>query len=345
MTRSATLPFVNEFRDRHGSLRRYVRRHGKSVTLKLSPEDPGYLAEYQMALDRVTPTPHKAGAGTWDALCDEYLASSKFGKISARNKVETRREVVRIRARWDDKPVPSLEARHIEKWQDELTETPGKANNMLACVKKVLSFAVRRGYRPDNPALGISKLKLGEHRSWTDDELAKFEKKWKIGSRERLTYALALYTGQRKGDLLAMMWGHIEDDRIRVAQEKTGVRLRIPIHPALKGALPARGNASATTRLLPIKSRHLGSIMTKAIDKALGKKSDCVLHGLRKAAARRLAEVGCTAHEIMSITGHATLAMVQKYTKDAGQLKLAETAMGKLEKGDREAEENEGNTP
>jgi len=340
--RSASLPFVNEFKDRHGRVRRYVRRHGKAVRLELSPEDPGYVVEYQRALDRLAPVPHASESGTWDALCDEYLTSTRFTQMGARNQVETKREVVRIRAKWGDKPVASLAARHIEKWQDELVDTPGKANNMLSCVKKVLAFGVRRGYRSDNPALGISKLKLGEHRSWTDDELAKFEKKWKVGTRPRLAYALALYTGQRKGDLLTMTWGHIEDEFIRVAQEKTGARLRIPIHPALTDALPPR--STSTARLLPIKSRWFGQIMTQAIRKALGKRSGCVLHGLRKAAARRLAEVGCSAHEIMSITGHRTLSEVQRYTRDAGQLKLANSAMRKLEKGSQEGDEKEGNT-
>ena len=32
----------------------------------------------------------------------------------------------------------------------------------------------------------------------------------------------------------------------------------------------------------------------------------CTFHGLRKAASRRLAEHGCTPHEIAAITGHAS---------------------------------------
>jgi len=50
---------------------------------------------------------------------------------------------------------------------------------------------------------------------------------------------------------------------------------------------------------------------------------NCSSHGLRKAIARRMAEAGCTAHEIMAVTGHATLAEVTRYTKDANRPKLA----------------------
>ncbi|MEE4117684.1 MAG: tyrosine-type recombinase/integrase [Paracoccaceae bacterium] len=58
--------------------------------------------------------------------------------------------------------------------------------------------------------------------------------------------------------------------------------------------------------------------------------STCSSHGLRKACARRLAEAGATAHEIMAVTGHKTLAEVQRYTETATREGLADTAMGKL---------------
>jgi integrase len=53
-------------------------------------------------------------------------------------------------------------------------------------------------------------------------------------------------------------------------------------------------------------------------------------HGLRKATARRLAELGCSAHQIAAITGHATLAEVQRYTNAADRKRLAQEAMQKL---------------
>src|SRR5207247_11179099 len=53
----------------------------------------------------------------------------------------------------------------------------------------------------------------------------------------------------------------------------------------------------------------------------------CSAHGLRKAAARVLAEAGCTAHEIGAITGHSSLAELVRYTKAADQRRLAEAAM------------------
>src|SRR5262245_21768537 len=55
----------------------------------------------------------------------------------------------------------------------------------------------------------------------------------------------------------------------------------------------------------------------------------CKAHGLRKAAARRLAEAGCSAHEIMAVTGHKTLGEVERYTRAAEQERLNAAAMAK----------------
>jgi integrase len=56
----------------------------------------------------------------------------------------------------------------------------------------------------------------------------------------------------------------------------------------------------------------------------------CTAHGLRKAACRRLAEAGCSTHEIMAISGHVTLAEVERYTKAANQARLAKRAMARV---------------
>jgi integrase len=60
---------------------------------------------------------------------------------------------------------------------------------------------------------------------------------------------------------------------------------------------------------------------------------ECSSHGLRKAAARRLAEAGCTTHEIASITGHRSLKEVSRYTAAVDQIRLAKQAMDKVETG------------
>jgi len=85
-------------------------------------------------------------------------------------------------------------------------------------------------------------------------------------------------------------------------------------------ALPEKRNGTilvtAYGRSFSVKS--FGHMMSAAIRKA---------HGLRKAAARRLTEAGCSANEIMAMTGHKTMAEVERYTRAAEQERLARQAI------------------
>ena len=63
---------------------------------------------------------------------------------------------------------------------------------------------------------------------------------------------------------------------------------------------------------------------------AAGLPARCVFHGLRKAALTQLANAGCTVHQIAAISGHVSLAEVQRYTKAADQARLACAAMERI---------------
>jgi integrase/recombinase XerD len=59
------------------------------------------------------------------------------------------------------------------------------------------------------------------------------------------------------------------------------------------------------------------------------------IHGLRKAACVQLAEAGCTAPEIMAVSGHVTLSEAQKYVTDVEQKQMAEAATAKRAAGSK----------
>jgi integrase len=80
----------------------------------------------------------------------------------------------------------------------------------------------------------------------------------------------------------------------------------------------------------PYSADGFGNWFRRVCDKA--GLENCSAHGLRKAAASRLAEIGCTEHEIMSITGHRTIKEVQRYTEAARKKVLADNAISKVQK-------------
>jgi len=68
-------------------------------------------------------------------------------------------------------------------------------------------------------SLGIKRPKGKEIRSWTDAEIRKFEGHWPIGTKQRLAFALMLYTGQRRGDVHRMIWADVSEGSIHVVRK------------------------------------------------------------------------------------------------------------------------------
>jgi integrase len=131
-----------------------------------------------------------------------------------------------------------------------------------------------------------------------------------------------------------MTWADVSGSKIGVVQQKTGAKLTIELHSALSAILDAAPRQHVTVLNTefgrPFTVSGYGNWLRDAIE-AAGLPLDCKPHGLRKAAGRRLAEAGCTAHEIMSVLGHKTLAEAERYTREADQARLARSGVVKLE--------------
>jgi integrase len=148
-----------------------------------------------------------------------------------------------------------------------------------------------------------------------------------------LAFALLLYTAQRRSDVVRMGRQHVQGGSIQVKQQKTGTRLSIPIHSELQRVLDTEPALNMTFLMTqygkPFTVDGFTSWFRSAVAQA-GLPARCAPHGLRKAAGRRLAEAGCTAHQIMAVLGHKTLREVTRYTAAAGQEGLAKDAMAKI---------------
>jgi integrase len=127
---------------------------------------------------------------------------------------------------------------------------------------------------------------------------------------------------------------HIRDGHIHVRQQKTGTELDIPIMPELQAIIADTPKDNLTFLVTqfgkPFTAAGFGNWFRERCNEA--GLPHCSAHGLRKAASRRLAEFGCTVHEVAAITGHASLREVQRYTKGADQKRLAASAMAKVKR-------------
>jgi integrase len=222
---------------------------------------------------------------------------------------------------------------HIIKLMAQRSSKPNAANHLLKVLRALMKQAVESGMRKDDPARDVKRLKIkttGYH-SWTEAEISQFEATHPIGSKARLAFALLLYTGQRRSDVVKMGRQHVRDGFIHVRQQKTGAELDIPIWPELQTILDATPNENMTYLVTefgkPFTPGSFGNWFRNRCNEA--GLPHCAAHGLRKAASRRLAEQGCTVHEVAAITGHASLLEIQRYTAGADQRRLAISARAK----------------
>jgi integrase len=326
--------------ERNGKMVVRFRRTGfKTYYFKAQPWTPDFMAEYQACLDgleapRLTVGLKRTKPGSFDALIVGFYQSPEFLGTKASSQATARGIIERFRAEHGDKSVTRLERHHIKAMIGKKSATPSAANNLLDRIRVLLNFAVDIGMRKDNPAIGIKGFTIrsdGFH-AWTEEEIARFEAKYPIGSRERLAMALMLYTGSRRSDVVELGWQHVEGNRIKIKQRKTGKRIDIPIHPELAKVLAGTPRTNLTFLVTykgePFSAKGFGNWVRHVCDEA--KLPECTAHGLRKAISRRMAQAGCSNEIIKSVTGHTTDKEVARYTQSADRAALADRGIAAI---------------
>jgi len=355
--------YTRGFIDRHGKPRFYFRREGfKQVPLPGLPWSPEFMAAYEAAMRGSTAPPVEIGAsrtvaGTVNAIVAQYLdcspkSTSPFKTLAAETQRTRRNILENFRERHGSKRIFYTDARgkrvmllsreHMQKIVNEKIATPFAQRNFLNALRAMFTWALSEGRVSDDPTLGVKrrKVKTTGYRTWSEAEIERFETRYPIGTKERLAFALLLYTGQRRSDVVKMGRQRIHKGVLTVDQRKTAggeqAHLEIPVHPKLREIIDSTPSDHLTFLVTsfgkPYSGNGFGNSMREWCDAAGC--SDVSSHGLRKACARRLAEIGCTTHEIASITGQASLSEVERYTRAANRNRLAQSAMTKLLEGE-----------
>jgi integrase len=304
----ARIKYVQQWVDRRqgGAVARYYfRRRGfKRVPLPGLPGSSEFMEAYQAALAELNLSSpigaNKTKAGSVSALVVFYFSSPAFLSLARQTQSTYRLILEKFRDEHGDKPVALLTRQHINAMLAQRTSTPAAANHWLRLVKSLMAFAVVEGFRRDNPAVGIARIKTrsnGFH-SWTEDEIAIFEARHPVGTKARLALALGLYTAQRRSDVIRMGRQHIAGGMLSLRQQKTRTTLTIPVHPVLAAIMAASQTGNLTFLVTeygrPFTAAGFGGWFRKRCDEA-GLPKECAFHGLRKAACTRLADAGCSA--------------------------------------------------
>jgi integrase len=326
--------YVQAFIDRHGKARFYFRKPGfKTVPLPGLPWSPDFMAAYESAAashpaPRIEVGASRMKPGTVAAAVTGYFGSLAFSSLAETTRITRRRILERFREEHGDKSIATLGRAHVERMVTAKVAKPGTALNFLVALRGLMRHAINVGLRTDDPTTGVygPKFRSAGFYSWTEADIAAFEAKHPMGSRARLAFALLLHTAQRRADVIQLGRQHLRDGLLQVRQTKTGATLAIPLHPELKvvlDATPAEHLTFLVTKGGKPFHADAFSLWFRRKCREAGLPAQASVHGLRKAACRRLAEAGCSASVIASISGHSTLREVSRYTAAAEQIRLA----------------------
>lgn len=328
--------YINEYIDRHGKPRVYLRRPGRpQVALPAPLYSQEFWTAYHAAMADEPARTVRRKPGSVAAAVHGYYSSLEFRSLAPSTQAVYRGILDRFVAKHGDGPIAGIATRHVNLLIDSMADTPTAASNFRKRLKAVMDYAVSAGMRSDNPVTMAKKVKYQSdgHRTWSEADIAAYRAYWREDTPERLAMELMLYTGVRRSDAVRIGWEHVVDGRVEIVAKKTGAELSIPIHvdlwPFIKDTPPNQPTFIATLKGRPRSEKAFSAYISEAAGKA-GLPAGSAPHGLRKAACRRLAEAGCSAMEIMSITGHTDIREVERYCREAAKRGLAASAMARL---------------
>ncbi len=298
-----------------------------------------------LLLQRQRPTPIiRAKPKSFRWLCQQYLGSAEFLNLEISTKEARRRIIDRLCQEYGNFPYEGVTRTAVATIADKLTASPSARNSIVKAFRYIYSWALERGYEDvdENPARDIKMLPSRNpagHHAWTIGEIERFEDKHPIGTKARLALALFLYAGMpRVSDVVLLGRQHsTRDGRIRYTQQKnrhrSPVEIDIPMLEELRAVIDKSPTGDLTFLVTefgkPFTAKGFGNKMRGWCNQA--GLPHCASHGLRKAAATRLAELGCSDHEIMAMGGWTTLKEVQRYTRGARKRVMADNASSRLE--------------
>jgi integrase len=336
--------YCHGYIDCRGKPRWYLRRPGfKRVPLPVLPWSPEFMAAYEAAMvgGKVEPGKSRIKPGSISDLITMYYQTAAFTRLSDATRQTYRGILERFRADYGEHPVSRLEDHHITAILDKKAATPAAANNLRRMLRSIMKLAKKRKMISVNPM--------------TEVEPIRYKVKGLVRCRNQALYRRLCNRHSRTPGAGADALRRAPPQRCDPArdgacdwwvaclrQKKTGADIDIPILPQLAAAIAAMRSVPGLQLFL---ETQFGKSFTDTgfynwftdMARGAGVPKGRSPHGLRKACRRRLAEAGCPAHEIMSVSGHETLKEVERYTKAANRAQLADNAMAALQTAQKQA--------
>ena len=301
--------YVEEFTDRLGRVKRYLRIPGRDrvpLPVDCLMWSPAFLAAYDKGMNEVAATPIQIGAsrtklGSFDAAVASYYQSSAWTGLAAETRRKRRIYLDKFRSERGhtgtetrgERPLRKLEQVYLQAIIGKLGPHPQR--DLVKTLRHFMGHCVAAGMIERDPTIGLKvgkRIKSSGFRTWSEDDIAKFEAVHPVGSPARLAFSIMLYLGLRRSDAVRLGPHHVRIGLVKFTPQKTarstGFELQCPVHPELARVIAATPTIGVMNYIIgkggkPLKSDTLGAYMRAWCNEA--QLPECTAHGLRKAVA------------------------------------------------------------
>jgi len=330
-------PYLSHELTRHGRDVWYVRRNGRRIRLRSKYGTPEFEGEYRAALTGMPLRDDGPQERTLAWLIERYRETTAWAVLSyatRRQRENIFRHVIESAGK---QPFARITEDTIRVGRERRASTPAQARNFLDAMRGLFHWALEAKHVRIDPTLGVKnppRKKGPGFRMWTEDDMMAYERRWPLGTRQRVWLDVLAYTGLRRGDAVRLGKQHVRNGVASLKTEKSGftVTVTLPVLPVLAATLAA-GPIGDLTFVVgangkPMSKEYFGNALREACD-AAGVPGSA--HGVRKIAAARAAQNGATVAQLKALFGWTSDAMAGLYTREADRVRLAREAVHTLQ--------------
>ena len=254
-------------------------------------------------------------ASPWRAACHERCKPSTKRRVESLLRTQLVPEFGSISLR-------RLGNEDICRWFDRYSRAaPAGANRALDVLAQILGFAVECGHLASNPARSIRRNPGHKKtRFLTRVEIRRLHlaldahRPRGSGVQQADIIRLLLLTGCRKGELIALRWSEVHEDRLVLVDSKTGPRpvFLSPEAHAILARQPRVGPFVFPSPTDPSTSRSAELSLWRKVRRTAGI-ADARLHDLRHTFASHAVMAGIPLPVVSRLLGHAQIRMTLRY--------------------------------
>jgi integrase len=331
-------PHLHRQVTRHGKVVWYVRiGKGPRIRIKAEFSSDEFRAEYEAAVDgkprikRGLP-----GRETLAWLIGQYRETAVWAALSPATRRQRDNIFKGVIGLSGNEPFSRINEASIVAGRDRRSATPSQARNYLDAMRGLFRWAKKAKHVSKDPTAEVEnppRPKGDGFIPWTEEHVTAYERRWPLGTRQRVWLDVLLYTGLRRGDAVRLGKQHVREGVATIRTEKSqgSIIVTLPILPVLQGTLDG-GPCGELTFICgesgkPLTKESFGNLFKDAC-KAAGVPGSA--HGVRKIAATTAANNGATVAQLEAIFGWSGGTMASLYTRAADRRRLAMEAMHKV---------------